>query len=187
MRANIGWRRWLIWGALMTYALVTSVIPCLFLVMRSFTSFLSPLIPISSVLTLDNYKLVFGYKSYIRSIYNTAIIAIGGGVLALALTCVAAVVAYRTTPRMRVVIEQITFIPRAVPGLVVGVGIGYAVIFLPFGGELRHSLMILVIAFTIRYFPTGSRQSVRPSSRSVPILSARCGLPAGRGGGRCAT
>jgi iron(III) transport system permease protein len=130
-------------------------VPCLFLILRSFTSFLSPLIPISNVLTLDNYKLVFGYEAYIRSIYNSIFLSTVGGLFALVLTCVAAVIAYRTTPRMRLMIEQISFIPRAIPGLVVGMGIFYAVVFMPFGGELRHSLIILIIAFTSRYFPTG--------------------------------
>jgi iron(III) transport system permease protein len=154
-RADIGGIRWVVWLILMIYSLVASVIPCLFLVLRSFTSFISPLIPIRNVLTLDNFALVFSYESYVRSIWNTVIVAIGGGAFALVLTCVAAVIAYRTKSKLRAVIEQISFIPRALPGLVVGMGIFYAVLALPFGGELRHTLLILVLAFTIRYFPTG--------------------------------
>ena len=41
------------------------------------------------------------------------------------------------------------------PGLVVGIGIFYATVLLPGGGLLRGSLAILVIAYIIRYFPTG--------------------------------
>ena len=56
---------------------------------------------------------------------------------------------------MRRIVEQTAFIPRAIPGIVVGIGIFYAAIILPGGGYLRGSLAILMIAFTIRYFPTG--------------------------------
>jgi iron(III) transport system permease protein len=154
-RADIGSKAWIIWGVLMLYAFTTSVLPCLFLVLRSFTSFLSPLIPISKVITLANYELIFSYDAYVRSIVNTVVVSIGGGLFAVVLTCAAAIVAYRTRPRMRHVIEQISFIPRSIPGLVVGIGVFYMVIFLPFGGEIRHTLIILVIAFTIRYFSTG--------------------------------
>ena len=47
------------------------------------------------------------------------------------------------------------FIPRAIPGIVVGIGIFYAAVLLPGGSMLNGTLAILMIAFTIRYFPTG--------------------------------
>ncbi|MDB5527356.1 MAG: binding-protein-dependent transport system inner rane component [Devosia sp.] len=146
---------WVLWAILVLYSLIASVIPCAFLILRSFTTFLSPLIPIEKVWTLDNFALIFSYESYVRSIVNTFLIATVGGFIAVVLTCAATIVAYRTTPTMRLVIEQISFLPRAVPGLIVGIGIFYAVIAVPGGSAISHTLLILIIAFTIRYFPTG--------------------------------
>ena len=154
-RVSIGSRGWMLTGIIGLFVVMTSIVPTAFLVLRSFSSLLSPLLPISDVLTLENYGVIFGREQYVRSIYNTMIIASVGGFAALVLTFVAAVFAYRTLPFARTLIEQVAVIPRAVPGLVVGLGFFYAVILMPGGDVLRQTIIILMIAFTIRYFPTG--------------------------------
>lgn len=154
-RTAVGGIGWMLSAVFLLYALLTTVIPCGFLILRSFCSFMSPLIPISKVLTLANFKLVLGYEAYVQSIINTLIVSSVGGLGAVILTFAASVVAYRSSPVLRRVVEQTAFIPRAIPGIVVGIGIFYAAIILPGGGYLRGSLAILMIAFTIRYFPIG--------------------------------
>ncbi len=146
---------WLLSGLLLLYIVVTTLIPTAFLILRSFASFLTPLVPISSVLTLDNYGLVLSYDAYRRSIINTIIVAVVGGLAATALTFIGGVVAYRSPPGLRRLVEMSAFIPRAIPGIVVGIGIFYAAVLLPGGNYLNGTLAILMIAFTIRYFPTG--------------------------------
>lgn len=157
---------WVIAALMFMYCLLTAVLPCLFLILRSFTSFLSPYMSISEVLTLDNFRLVFGYQDYINSIYNTLIIAIAGGALAVLITFVSAIVAYRSPSFLRSFTEQTAFIPKAIPGLVVGIGIFYATVLIPGSGILRGSLMILVIAYVIRYFPTGFA-SISPAFQQI--------------------
>jgi iron(III) transport system permease protein len=154
-RLRIGLVGWIVTAVIGIFVLVTSIIPTAFLVLRSFTSLLSPLLPIRDVVTLANYEVIFAREQYVRSIWNTLIIAFFGGLAALVLTFIAAVFAYRTLPFARTVIDQISVIPRAVPGLVVGLGFFYAVMLMPGGDVLRQTLLILVIAFTIRYLPTG--------------------------------
>lgn len=152
---KLGAAGWVVTGLLLGYTLLTTGIPSAFLVLRSFCTFMSPLIPIGKVLTLENFRQVLGYEAYVRSIVNTIIIATVGGFGALVLTFAASVVAYRSPPSLRRMVEQTAFIPRAIPGMVVGIGIFYAAVILPGGGYLRGSLAILMIAFTIRYFPNG--------------------------------
>jgi len=154
-RADIGASGWLLSLVIGIFVLFTSVIPTAFLVLRSFTSLLSPLLPIRDVLTFANYDVILAREQYVRSIWNTLIISSFGGLGALVLTFIAAVFAYRTLPFARAAIEQVSVIPRAVPGLVVGLGFFYAVMLMPGGDWLRQTILILVIAFTIRYFPTG--------------------------------
>lgn len=146
---------WLISSLIFLYILLTTGIPSAFLILRSFCSFISPLIPIRSVLTLDNYALVLSYDAYIKSIWNTLIVAIVGGFGAMVLTFLGGVVAYRSSHTVQRLVELSAFIPRAIPGIVVGIGIFYAAVLLPGGNYLNGTLTILMIAFTIRYFPTG--------------------------------
>jgi iron(III) transport system permease protein len=151
----LGRVRWALSGGIALYILLTTLIPSAFLILRSFTSFISPLVPITSVLTLDNYDLVLTYDAYRRSIVNTLIVSVVGGLAATALTFFGGVVAYRSPPGLRRLVEMAAFIPRAIPGIVVGIGIFYAAVLLPGGNYLNGTLAILMIAFTIRYFPTG--------------------------------
>ncbi|MDB5561570.1 MAG: binding-protein-dependent transport system inner rane component, partial [Hyphomicrobiales bacterium] len=146
---------WLIAIGIVAYCLVTSVLPCLYLILRAFTSFLSPYMSIMDVLTLDNFKVVLGYDAYVKSIYNTIIISGVGGAFAVVLTFFGTILAYRSPKFLQGFTEQTAFIPRAIPGLVVGIGIFYATILLPGAGLLQGTLAILVIAYIIRYFPTG--------------------------------
>lgn len=154
-RADIGYVGWAVSLTICLFVLLTSIIPTGFLVLRSFTTLLSPLMPIQNVLTLENYAIIFSREQYLRSIWNTVVISVGGGFGALVLTFVTAVFAYRTTAWARTFIEQTAIIPRAVPGLVVGIGFFYAVMLFPGGEFLRTTILILILAFTIRYFPTG--------------------------------
>lgn len=146
---------WLISAVILFYIVVTTLIPSAFLVLRSFTSFISPLIPIGTVLTLDNFKLVLSYDAYVRSIVNTIIVSLVGGLGATVLTFLGGVVAYRSPPSIKRLVEISAFIPRAIPGIVVGIGIFYAAVLVPGGQYLNGTLAILMIAFTVRYFPTG--------------------------------
>ncbi|PJR09868.1 ABC transporter substrate-binding protein [Sinorhizobium meliloti] len=146
---------WSVSAGIALYCLITSVGPGLFLILRSFCTALSPLIPLSKVLTLSNFKLVFESDAYVQSIYNTIIVAVVGGAGATVLTAVAIIVAYRSSHAIRLFVEQSAFLPRAMPGLVVGIGIFYAMVILPGGGYIRGTLLILMIAYTIRFFPTG--------------------------------
>ncbi|HEY4200753.1 MAG TPA: iron ABC transporter permease [Devosiaceae bacterium] len=152
---EVGAAGWLISGLVLLYILITTLIPSLFLILRSFTSFISPLVPITSVLTLDNFKLVLSYEAYVRSIINTLIVSAGGGFIATILTFFGGVIAYRSSAGVRRLVEMSAFIPRAIPGIVVGIGIFYAAVILPGGSYLNGTLLILIIAFTIRYYPTG--------------------------------
>ena len=149
---------------------------------------MSPLISISSVLTLANFQLVLGYEAYVQSIVNHRCRQNPrqrrrSGLCLLLLTFASSVVAYRSSPILRRVVEQTAFIPRAIPGIVVGIGIFYAAIILPGGGYLRGSLVILMIAFTIRYFPTGFATLGRHSCSSARTSSARCGSRAAASSG----
>ncbi|HVZ14577.1 MAG TPA: iron ABC transporter permease [Bauldia sp.] len=154
-RVTPGIYGWPITLVLAIYIIIVTVLPLAFLCVRSFTSLLSPLIPIKDVLTLDNYRVIFSYAEYVRSIWNTVLISAVGSVAAVAFTLVSAIVAYRTSSTVRFFIEQLSVIPRAVPGLIVGLGFFYAITLLPGVSFIRETVIVLAIAYIVRYFPTG--------------------------------
>ena len=111
--------------------------------------------PFWELLTWDNFKLIFSYESYVRSIWNTLIIAIVGGAIGTVLIAGIALVTQRSEYALRRPMEFIALFPRAVPGILVGMGAFYAVMLIPSIGWLRNTVVILTVVFIMRYIPTG--------------------------------
>jgi iron(III) transport system permease protein len=56
---------------------------------------------------------------------------------------------------LRRVLDVIALLPRAVPGMIAGIGIFYVTVLVAPLGWLRETLALLIIAFTMRYIPLG--------------------------------
>jgi iron(III) transport system permease protein len=147
--------KWPLFALLIVYILAAILVPMAGLLMRAFTSFVSPFIPPWELLTLEHVNMIFAYPAFRRSIINTIIIASIGGLLATLYVVGIALVTHRSEFRFRRPLEFLALYPRAVPGIIVGIGFFYAAILLPPMGWLRNTIWILVLAYTMRYIPTG--------------------------------
>lgn len=147
--------RWPLFVLSAIYILATVVAPIGALLLRSFTSMLSPMIPLSDVLTLSNFTNMLDYPVYPRSILNSFLVSTVGGILATGLVALIAIIALRSDFRWRGPLHYAALFPRAVPGVVAGIGFFYAFALLPGLGSLRNTIWILVIAFTMHYIPIG--------------------------------
>lgn len=154
-RFPLGWLRWPVAFVLALYVLLGVVAPIGGLALRAVTSFLTPLVPIWDLWTMDHMKMIVSSPTYIRSITNSLGIAFFGGALATLLVALVAIITQRSPFRHARALEFIALYPRAVPGLVVGLGFLWAMIVFPFFGVLHNTIAILVLAFTMRYLPTG--------------------------------
>ena len=154
-RFPMGWLRWPLALLLAVYVTLGVLAPLAGLALRAVTSFLTPLVPVWEVWTFDHLKMIVSYPTYVRSILNSIGIAFFGGGLATLLVALVAIITQRSPFRYARALEFIALYPRAVPGLVVGLGFLWAMIVFPFLGVLHNSIAILVLAFTMRYLPTG--------------------------------
>ena len=152
---DLGRIRWFAFGGMLLY-LIAAIGPVIFgVTLRAFTVILSPYAPILDALTLENFRQIFAHATYIRSITNSILVAIVGGFLGTLFITLLTLVIQRSTFSGRTVLEHIALFPRAVPGLLVGIGAFYAVAYLPFLAPLRGTIWILVLVFTMRYIPSG--------------------------------
>lgn len=152
---RLGVLRWPLFMLAALYIIGAVIAPLAVLILRAFTSFLSPMIPVSEVLTLSNFVTIFDYPVYARSVWNSLIVSFVGGALATALVGLIAVIVHRSEFRFRGALSYLALFPRAVPGVVAGIGFFYAFALVPGLGSLRNSIWILVIAFTMRFIPAG--------------------------------
>ena len=73
--------RWPLCLVSAVYILATVVAPIGALLLRSFTSLLSPMVPLAEVLTLGNFASMLEYPVYLRSIWNSFMVSAVGGVI----------------------------------------------------------------------------------------------------------
>ncbi|MDX6749885.1 iron ABC transporter permease [Geminicoccaceae bacterium 1502E] len=152
---RLGRLRWAAFAFLLLYFVFGTGAVILGLVLRAFTSFLSPLVPLVDTLTWDNWTFIFSYPVYVRSIVNTLEIALVGGALGTVFIALVALLVHRSQWRWRRQLEFVALYPRAIPGILVGLGAFYAVTLMPFLGGLRNTIWILVLIYIMRYLPTG--------------------------------
>lgn len=153
---DLGWVKWVAVVFVLIYLIFGALIPILGLAFRSFTTFFTPLANPFEALTLANYELIFEFPVYVRSIWNSLIVAGLGAVIVSAFALLAVVVARRSTFRYRRVVEYLALAPQAMPGLIIGIGLFWAIAYAPFGmgGLVQGTLAAIILGFGLRALPT---------------------------------
>lgn len=152
---RLGRLRWPFALVAALYCAVAIIGPIGAVFLRAFTSLLSPMMPILDVLTLSNFVKLIQYPIYTRSIWNSFVVSGVGSVIATSLVAMIVLVSLRSEFRFRRQLEYLSLFPRAVPGVIAGLGFFYAFALAPGFGEIRNTIWILVIAFSMRYLPIG--------------------------------
>jgi len=177
---RLGNLRWPLAGVVALYALLAVVLPLLGIVAQSATSFLSPLVNPLELLTSDNYDKLFGEPSYVRSITNSLVISSIGGAIGILFIALCALVISRSDFPGRRVLAYMALYPRAIPGIIVGIGFLWAFLLLPGIGGIRNTLFALTIAFIMRFIPLGYG-AVSPSVLRISPELDRAARVAGAG------
>lgn len=154
-RLSLGSLRWPLTAVIGIFVLFASVIPVLGIVLRSVTQILSPFVPVTESFTTGNFSRIFGTPSYVASIHTSLVVALVGAAIAAALAAVIGLVAYRSDFPLRRSLDFLSITPRALPAIVVSIGVFWAIFLFPFMEPLRGTLWILVFAFIIRFLPLG--------------------------------
>ncbi|MEM1732229.1 MAG: ABC transporter permease subunit [Desulfurococcaceae archaeon] len=109
-----------------------------------------------SRITMENYLGVLTNPYYSRAFLNTVIYSAVSVLLILVLSYVMAYGVYRSRSTLSAIIDSITGLPIAIPGI--AVGIGYFTMFhglfrgIPFMSPLSNPVPYLILAYTVRRF-----------------------------------
>ncbi|OUZ09468.1 hypothetical protein BHE97_10445 [Aeromicrobium sp. PE09-221] len=149
-RLGLGRWRWSLALLISGYVIAAIVLPVVGLVMTSVTQIFTPAVSPWEVLTSRHFETVFNNDALLRSITNSLLIGVVGSILATAVLAVAALVAHRSRFRLRSTLPSILFYPRALPGIVVGVGIFWTFVLVTPLEPLRTTVWGIMIAFIVR-------------------------------------
>lgn len=105
--------------------------------------------------TMDNWIRALTEPNLLRALRNTLVLGFSTATIGVVLVSVSSYVVIKTKDRWRGVaaLDMVMWLPIAVPGMVLALGMLWAYVRLP----IYNTLWILVLAFLIRGLPTGSR------------------------------
>jgi iron(III) transport system permease protein len=148
---QLGWFARITLGALLgLYLLATTFAPIAALALSSVVQQLTPLIAPWHILTLTNWQTI-AHGTFAQSILNSVEIALVGAVVTVAVVALATAVAHRSRFRLRRSLPFMLLFPRAIPGIIIGIGFFWTFLLVnPPGGALRNSIWGIMLALSIR-------------------------------------
>jgi iron(III) transport system permease protein len=145
--------RWPLAVVVTLYLFLSTVVPVLGLALMSFVAFLTPLIAPWHLFTLSNWQLL-GSGVYLRAIEHSALLALIGGIATTAVVALATLVAHRSRLPVRRTLPFVMLYPRAIPGLIIGIGFFWAFLLTgALGSWFRQGIWGILLAFCIRNLP----------------------------------
>jgi iron(III) transport system permease protein len=145
--------RWPLAGAVSLYLLFSTLIPVLGLAVMSFVVVLTPLVAPWKLLTWDHWQML-GQGEFLRSIEHSALLALVGAIITTAVVALATLVAHRSRFPLRKTLPVVILYPRAIPGLIIGIGFFWTFLVTgALGDFFRQSIWGIMVAFCIRNIP----------------------------------
>ena len=141
------------------YFLMTVVAPFAVLLYTSLLKFyVAPSVEAVKTMGLDNYRELAGLSQAGTALKNSLILGLGTATLVMFLMAIAAWIVVRSKVRGRGVIDQLSFVPLVIPGLVLGLALSFVYLRSPV--PIYGTIFILLIAYVTRYMPYGMRYVV---------------------------
>ena len=149
---RLGRVRYVFATAIVIYLTLTTLLPLLGLAVMSGVAILTPLRAPWHFLTAGNYQAL-RQPIFSHSIMNSVTIALIGGALTTALIALATLIAHRSRFKLRRSLQFAVLYPRAIPGIVLGMGFFWAfLLFDPPGHFLLSSYWGILFAFSVHCF-----------------------------------
>lgn len=108
-------------------------------------------------LTLANYVYILNYPLAITSFKNSFYLSVGSATLVMLLTSVIAWITVKSKLPGRLLLDNLAFIPIAMPGIVLGVSLIWVYLTLPI--PIYGTLWVLLLAYVTKFMPYGIRVS----------------------------
>jgi iron(III) transport system permease protein len=153
---NLGKFRYVVSGICILFFIITIGLPIFILLWSSFVPFYEvPSLEALKGLSLKNYVFVFQFPTTLTAFRNSIFLMLMTATLTMILTSVVAWIAVKSRIKGRGLLDVITFIPIAFPGIVLGVSLLYVYLALPI--PIYGTIWILLVAYITKYMPYGIR------------------------------
>jgi iron(III) transport system permease protein len=132
------------------------IMPVFVLLWSSFIPYYGvPSWELASKMTLSNYNYILNYPLAATAFKNSFYLSVGSATIVMLLTSVIAWVTVKTKLPGRAFLDTMTFIPIAMPGIVLGVSLIWVYLTLPI--PIYGTIWVLLLAYITKYIPYGIR------------------------------
>ena len=155
----LGQWRWPAAGAAMLYLALSVAIPFLVLLYVSFLPYVqSPSLRAFASMSWSHYAEVFQTEDLGHVLWNTVVMTVTVALAVIVLSFLISVVVVRSRFWGRRLLDQLAFVPHAIPGMVMGLALLWVFLKVDkLGTNLFGSLASVIIAFVIGYISYGTR------------------------------
>jgi iron(III) transport system permease protein len=132
------------------------ILPVFVLLWSSFIPYYGvPSIELMEKMTLANYQYIINYPLALTAFKNSFYLSVGSATLVMLLTSVIAWITVKTKLPGRALLDNMTFIPIAMPGIVLGVSLIWVYLTLPI--PIYGTIWVLLLAYITKFMPYGIR------------------------------
>ncbi|MEV0035944.1 iron ABC transporter permease [Streptomyces sp. NPDC050804] len=150
-------RRWVAAGLLSLYAIITVVLPMGAIVLGSFMRRFG-FFQLTNPFTTEHWSALFSDNLFASSVRNTLIIGLIATLVGVLVYFVISFVIVRSELPTRGGIDVMAWLPAAVPGMLLGLGLLWVYLGTPLRTVLYGNLFGLIIALVISHMATGTQQ-----------------------------
>jgi iron(III) transport system permease protein len=156
-RLSLGAWRWPLAILGVLYLLYAVVVPLAGVLLRSLVRSWGPGVNLQDALTTANYAAILSSPDLSRSVINTLVVALIGGAAAVVLYLLVALGIQRSPGGTSRSLDYLAGLPRAVPGLIMGLALFWLFIFVPVLKPVRPTLISIALAYIVVWLPYGVR------------------------------
>jgi iron(III) transport system permease protein len=153
----LGRWKWLAVALVGAWLLVAVVVPLTGIALRAFVTNWGYGVRLVDAFTLDNFRSVFEEPTHVRAIWNTILIGTVGGAIAVACYTAIGFATHRRNDGWSRVVDYLVLVPRAVPGLLIGLAFLWVFLFFPPLRPLRATIFSMWLAYSVVWLAYGMR------------------------------
>jgi len=136
-------------GLIGLWLVVSVILPVGGIILRAFVNAWGQGITLSDHLTLGNFSRLWATRNLYTGIINTVLLGVFGALFAVFLYLLVGLAGHRNRRGSGTLLDYIVLLPRALPGLIIGLAVYWVFLFVPFLTPLRPTLFSLLIAYII--------------------------------------
>jgi iron(III) transport system permease protein len=150
-----GWKYLTLGISFLIFSLAV-ILPVFVLLWSSFIPYYGvPSRELMAKMTFANYQYIINYPLALTAFKNSFYLSVGSATLVMLLTSVISWITVKTRLPGRALLDNMTFIPIAMPGIVLGVSLIWVYLTLPI--PIYGTIWVLLLAYLTKFMPYGIR------------------------------